>query len=140
MKKELEDALQRLIASPLRRAADPPPRVVSSLDSPICDMPDDQKLFTANIVLLWFTLGACACTLVEKMAKYADTISREDHAKALETLNMILDNMDRLRPVVDAVTKFGLKLALLNCQLDRADDALDDLEFAEQVAAEVTIG
>lgn len=139
MANELSNVLNRLFASPVRRAVDAPPRGLSK-DGPICDMPDEQKMLTAKIVLLWSTMGACACNIVEKLAALSETHGNDWEEKRklyLEMLNMILNNMDLLLPVVQAVTKFGLKHALLNAQLDRCDAAISDLEFLESFKAEV---
>jgi hypothetical protein len=138
MKRETEELLNRLFESPVRRAPEAPPPGLSK-EFPLCDMPDTEKVLTANIVLLWSTMAAFACDIVKKLAELADLPKTAETAEKrklfLLMLTELLDTMKLLDPIVCAVGKFGLKHALLNLQLDRAEDAIENLEFAEEMKA-----
>ena len=140
MNKETEELLNRLFASPARRAADTPPRALSK-EGPICDMSDDQKLFAARFVSLWMTMAALACDTVKKLAALADRPKTAETAERrrlyLQMLNEVLDAMQILNPLIDAVGKYGLKHSLLDLQITRCEAAIDDLEFVESLKAEL---
>ena len=114
MESNINDVLDRVIATPERS------------EPPECTMTEKQFGQIAALLKLYLLTGEAAIGAADALSKAGPKPSAIVMRRASLELDGLLDMLDELTPLISACTKYGAKLGLYECAVQRCVDHLDD--------------